>query len=324
MKGMYVPDQHSRQTPIQILEYQRNISMYALQLNAVLKAGIDVWLEYKGLSNDVAIVLTGSDGRSENMDPRNLELIVLVDGDIANLAEEFTTFIKGLLAGFTLETAHNNLVQVTNIHSSELISAVSYEFDSLYPDFILSSAFITGNEDVYKKAKQRVIQEMKLDVVRQQSVQQLKGYIEAAETEHYKNVRIFDTTEGYQIYKEGNGRSLGFKIPFLRALQRSLLLLISSNDSLLNLLLDSGPCNTANMLTLLHRNGFIDSSTYQALNEEYFWFLEQYHTARNYFGYDLEGTSSRILLEFDIETFERYSIQIIEFAKLVYSNESKE
>ena len=234
------------------------------------------------LTTDFAILAVGSDGKKERHPRSRTELIIVGDNLTENVLET-TQLLDDNSEFLSLENQRIGGTEVKIFNNS--LSYYKNQTNNVYPDRILNTVFVAGNPEVHKKARIEILKEMssashQATIIREKMKKQLLEYLKAAKTGIYRKQPVFSITETQQYYLESsNYLTTGFKIPFLRTVQRLA-------DLLTVKLIDDGkmsieqaavllPTVTVNRLELLSNFDYIQNPT--ELVNAYTWFLQKYH-----------------------------------------------
>lgn len=278
------------------------------------------------------LIVVGSDGKKERHKQSKTDLVLLErqgEGsvDIADFLQwyEGTHPQQAFSQIFDLHPDH--IPQVTKL--GDLSTPASYAYPHLfrnpariYPDRVLNSQLICGNEEVYFEGREQVLHEMSNDgkmsrKIRVEMANQLKQYRRAIETQSFRGIQIFSDEPPIQFYDEDPDRyATGFKTAFLRSTQRYLDIVttmairkgfLTVEDAARDL-----PTTTVERIKYLRGIGALPSSDLtKQVQTAYLWFLQQYHYAQELY------KSSRELVHppFDLALFEKFRDIILEFTK---------
>ncbi len=237
--------------------------------------------------NEIALILTGSDGKRERHPQSKIGIIVL-----ANTLVSPQELLKQIQEGVQAIGDHSEEIEIKYLQTGNL-SFYQQDLRRAYPDRILGSQFLVGNPDLFYQARLKVLQEMTDDDetgkrIREQMKKQLNSYRKSLLTGSYRNQTIFDDSRQY--YFEGHDWSLnrfGFKMGPLRAVQRKFDLLLSrlikQRTTTPEQLAVTFPSNTAAKFKFLAEKGILPEGTAEAYSLAYPWFLREYHKVQEAF-----------------------------------------
>jgi len=234
--------------------------------------------------NCFCFALPGSDGKRERHPQSKTELILLLERKDPLLMER----AKREVGEIKREGLGSLEVKIVGKEGGPL-SFYDNQPQHVYPDRVLNSCFLMGDYDLYVEARRQVLEEMKERKVKKKMKDQLRQHKKAIETGFYRGRVVFSEKEGRQYYFESPDPKelrFGFKISFLRAVQRKLDLLTSNlaeNENDLGLLAESLPSNTVERISFFAKRGLIPEDFASRLQKAYLWFLENYHCAQEAF-----------------------------------------
>ena len=268
------------------------------------------------LSQKLAVIIIGSDGKEERHPQSKTELVILYQNTEDDLQKKIKLALSQLGDPTLLIEDFKNISEGT-------LSFYNNDPKTIYPDRILNSILVWGDVSIYTEARIKVLWEMTEDSnqgkkIKEEIRKQLSTYRQTTKTGRFRNQVVFDNT--YQYYFESdNPKELryGFKIGSLRAVQRRLDLLTIEAFKKGKLTLDeieSLPTNTAERIDFFVTHGLIDKDFAQKLIEAYLWFLREYHKIQELF--KKSDRAQIISLPYDQEEFEKYKQIILDFANL--------
>ena len=259
-------------------------------------------------------ITPGSDGKKERHPQSKTELILLLRQKDPQLVGEVEQRMETIRReGFVLGPVETKIVGKEE-------SSLSFFNDlpqRVYPDRVLNSYLLMGDSRLYLEARRQILEEMKGGKVRKKMRNQLKQYRKAIETGEYRGLEVFSEEKGEQYYFENSDTKqirFGFKIAFLRAVQRKLDLLtvglIEEGDKNINMLAKSLPANTTERIDYLVKRGLLDQGFASRLQIAYLWFLKNYHKAQETFS---KNKHQRAVVPFDKNRFATEKEVIMEF-----------
>jgi len=204
-------------------EYRGLLKTIAENREQELQVLFDPLIEKFG-SNNWCLILVGSDGKQERHPQSKTELVLFCkDG---KPRDEMKKTIKYLIP---LSTDPIEFEEIKTLDDKESpLSFYNGQSDRCYPDRILNSNFLLGDDDVFIQARRQVLLEMSKQSklgkkIREKLRTQLWDYKKALTSGQYRGQIIFD--EKNQYYFEANdwkNARMGFKMGPLRAVQRKL------------------------------------------------------------------------------------------------------
>lgn len=247
-----------------------------------------------GLFNDellqgkhYCLIVPGSDGKKERHPQSKTEIILLLDQNNPQLEKEVRK--KIVISRSKNPTIGPLEIKIVGQEKSPL-SFFNHSPQRVYPDRVLNSYLLIGDPSLYFKARQQVLEEMQTKKVRSKMRNQLRQYKKAIATGQYRGLAVFSEEKGEQYYFENaNSKEIrfGFKIAFLRAVQRKLDLLtinlIKEGKESVDTLAKSLPTNTAARIEYLAQRGFLNQDLAPRLQMAYLWFLKNYHQTQETF-----------------------------------------
>ncbi|OGG10005.1 hypothetical protein A2154_05135 [Candidatus Gottesmanbacteria bacterium RBG_16_43_7] len=266
------------------------------------------------------LIVVGSDGKLERHSQSKSEF-VLVSRQIVPqslLDGIYDTLSKFEGVHFEKNTSYG--IEIKILEGTSPFSYANHESATVYPDRILNSAFITGDVTAYAHARMRVLREITASDslgqrIRDHMYEQLKQYKRAILTREFRHIPLFSLTDHQQFYSEGVSLCFGFKIPFLRSVQRYIDIattrlirrgLISIHDCV------DMPTSTYDRLIFLHRSGYLPSDIAANAGYAYGWFLREYHRAQELF----KRSSLPTATSFDPDEFNEYARAIKRLLKI--------
>lgn len=232
------------------------------------------------IQRDLCAIVVGSDGKKERHPQSKIEVMYVQSegkGDIITPSVIASTFIEttGKRYSDVFDVEINGSPVSARI-GTDVLSYVLGDQNRIYPDRILNSRFVLGDQDIHKKAKRTVLEEMNMDILRrkirkamnEQSSRHLKSCI----TGISRGETCFD--EHNQFYDERNKPGkFGFKHAFVRLVQRKLDLRTQELMKEGQMTIEEMSClptNTADKLMFF-------KSYNQDTPAAYLWFLQRYH-----------------------------------------------
>lgn len=237
----------------------------------------------------VCIIVVGSDGKLERHAQSPTEIVMLKSlQETSGLGAEFSRWYrKARTKLFSRKYLGDPRTGFSEVKIVDGDVPLSYAFDNphtIYPDRVLNTQLVAGNEAILHRAKEQVLKEMTGDDplgrrVRDEIRDQLRQYRRSLETGEYRRGTIFTLDPPQQFYNEDpNDYRVGFKISALRTVQRSVDLLVVRAIRSGMLTIDqvaAFPSSTLERIDALREVGIIDMG--YEINEAYSWFLQQYH-----------------------------------------------
>ncbi len=262
---------------------------------------------------NVCFIVTGSDGKSERHAKSITEVGILTnDPTLSFIAEDFTMWYSGdhmvkkdITRTFDVNP-HTGIPDVRHVSTvtgnpstrsdTDVLSYAFGDRKRVYPDRIINAQHIFGNEEILRDAKRQVYVEATTPPtgkrIRQDMKVQLRDYkrslADGGAQGVYHRQRAFSLEPAMQYYSEDKSYyTLGFKIPALRTIQRSLDLYTVESIMSGKLTIDDAvtfPTDTVGRIDALQRRGHIPIYSVNSnghIGEAYDWFLQQYHAAQN-------------------------------------------
>lgn len=279
-------------------------------------------LAYFPLPTSSAIIAVGSDGKLERHPQSKTELVVVVpsNGDKGSrLSKNLSRYLHHIVKDSSFDFPFNGVLEykVVGNPASPPLSYFLGRESSVYPDRIMNSQLVAGDEGLFTKLRQQVLEEIGDEGplgkrIRRKMRQQLKDYKRAQWTGYYRQKMIFDLQENLQFYNEANDdMRTGFKMSHLRSVQRKLDILTAA--SVQRGLLPINPQTVRNLPTntrdrLDYFSELINFNVNE-LAEAYLWFLQRYHQIQECY----KNKRTAVSLEFDRGLFDRYNQVINQF-----------
>src|SRR5579872_5848471 len=290
-------------------------------------------------SNNICIIVTGSDGKSERHAKSNTEVSFLVstpeylslDTQFAKWFESHSPDSKPVDKVFDINPNTNlpevRLVEDSNPDASSDSNILSYAYgdrDSIYPERMLNAISVYGNEAILRDAKLKTIGEIVAPRhgkrIRKELKSQLREYRKVLES---RNQGIFHRNLAYtldpprQYYNEDPiAYTVGFKIPALRSVQRALDVLTVQavmDGSLRTEDVVDTPTDTTSRIEALRKKGIIPLFSSKIPNldiiDSYEWFLQQYHIAQRAYHRQHEPS----ILDFPKDDFLMHRMVLLDF-----------
>lgn len=295
-----------------------------------------VKLEGFKLPKDTCLILAGSDGKKERHIQSKMDLVFVREtNDGRDVGQELVDWYEkhygkgSFLHDFDArvegkpevkylnpdETNEGDEEQplISHAHIGQFVRATT----SIFPDRALNTIYVSGNHEIYTKAIIKVLDELKLPLVRRVLMKQLKEYKKAIVSGEYRGQKLFEVDEaspiGFEYYNEDpKSYSTGLKTPFLRAVQRKLdlltsdLLLSKDNDFIFRFAANL-PSNTIERMKYLQENGgFVIPDD---VVDAYLWFLRTYHQAQE----EYKIVKEKVTVKFDTQEFIQHKKAILRF-----------
>lgn len=203
---------------------------------------------------------------------------------------------------------------------------------TIFPDRVLNTVILTPQASkVYFDARTQVLLEMtsfdhSAGGIRRKMKQQLKEYRRAAQTGRYRGRSVFSVDDGVlkETYDEvPDSRAAGFKVPFLRTVQRYMdllttrLVLDSSLD--LNTVVCGLPMSTIDRLKFFRKhNLFPEGNPTEKIDgviDAYAWFLQAYHFVQEIYKHTRNVAEISFSGE-QVVDFERFRNSVLDFSDL--------
>lgn len=252
---------------------------YLLENKTILEPISDL-LDYY----DTCAVVVGSDGKKEKGIKVDTE-VVFIQSEKSDrklypqyLADEFEK-LTGNKYSDVFFIDKNLLPRIMKVGDNTL-SFVDQNPSVVYPDRILNSILVCGQQMVYNQARQTVAIEMGLTPclsgkIREYIKNQIREYLKVCQSGISRGAICFDFEKKCQYFdqKDGNIRRYGFKHGYIRLVQRKLDLKIQTmiRDRQIGVeKINNLPTNTFEKIDYLCPNQ-------KPLIESYLWFLQNYH-----------------------------------------------
>ncbi len=267
---------------------------------------------------NTCFVVVGSDGRLEKHIQSRTEIVIFTR---ERLPIGFQQIKQRLLtASMPVEFGWKDKVDLKDPSKKDLpFSSVYDNPQFIFPDRIINSVLLVGNEELYFEIRRKVIEEIVNNpkIIRVLK-KQFRSHRSAMLKGKYRGLVVFDL-EGYvQFYDEEEGKwRFGFKSAHLRAFQRFMLMLLSSyikskeGEVDFHSLSLEFPLNPIKQYEWFIRKGFL-SRTYRDLSgkeiksedviEAYQWFLREYHRVQETYK-DQEPPRKGVSVQFNREDF---------------------
>ncbi len=278
--------------------------------NRVILEPISDFLDYY----DTCAIVVGSDGKKEKGVKVDTE-IVFIQSDKSDkklfpqyLVDEFEK-ITGNKYQDVFFTGKDSFPKIMKINEDTL-SFVNQDSNMVYPDRVLNSILICGQQMIYDQARQTVAIEMGLTPglsgkIREGIKNQIREYLKVCQSGISRGQVCFDFEKKCQYFdqKNGNIQRYGFKHGYIRLVQRKLDLKIQTmiRDHQIDVeKVDNLPTNTFEKIDYL-------CPGQRSIIESYLWFLQNYHdiqkeyeknkvlVEKKYDGYDFDINSEIIL-----------------------------
>lgn len=277
-------------------------SRYLIEKRTALEPLLDLLKYY-----DACGVMIGSDEKKEKGVESGTE-IVFIQNENTNkklypqyLVDEFERATnKKYLDIFCVDK--NLLPRVIKI-GEDTLSFVDKNPKLIYPDRILNSTLVCGQEMVYNKSRQVVAEEMGLSLGLSEKIKegikdQIREYIKVCKNGVSRGAVCFDFENKCQYYDQQDksvGR-YGFKYGFIRLVQRKLDLKVQMmiKDHQIDIAeIDDLPTNTFEKICCLcpEKRPFVES---------YSWFLQNYHDIQK----EYEKNKSLVERKYDEYSFD--------------------
>jgi len=266
-----------------------------------------------------SLITVGSDGKKERHPQSRTEIVYLF------AKQEMAPSAETILNIFKQTTGHDYFYETSEgqpmVVCLDQKTPLSYAFNNprlVYPDRILNSVLVLGDENIHLKSRLKVLEEMtgpEGGKIRREMRQQRNEYGKACRAATYRGKTLFDSDIGMQYYDESQeGYALGFKTSFLRLMQRTLDLLV--NDGIKKYEIDirqmrEMPTSTVDRIRYLQKIGWIKSGNkgVVAAQESYLWFLREYHKAQE--AYKNRGTGVNV--PYNSSEFDKHRLDMFEF-----------
>lgn len=285
------------------------------ELRSILKEVEDNWGE------EIALILTGSDGKGERHPQSKTEIILLSKNP--NISECVSQKILDTLSE-TPEKDSFESIEIKNL-GEEPLSFYEGNPSRVYPDRILGGYYLLGDKEIFNNARRCVVEEMSNpgqlgSKIRREISSQIKAYRKTMRTGVFRQQIVFDPTSGIQFYFEGpdwKENRMGLKMGPIRATQRKMDLLIAhitSGKIGAEEIAKEFPSNTSERFSFLSQRGIINTEEEEVYRLAYLWFLREYHHIQEIF--KRSGKTEIVALPFNKEEFERYILSIEKFLEL--------
>ena len=273
------------------------------------------------LGGEECIVMVGSDGKKERHSQSKTE-VVLIQGEraIYDSAEAITYALAVKNYPITYQLNPSGNIEAKNLNEFIPISFAYQDRNRVYPDRILNSTFIAGNREIATKARESVLKEMSADNpesrrIRRKMEDQLRSYKSSAKTGIVRNSIVFSLEKGEQYYTEKETLIFGFKLPFLRTVQRKLDIQTARLIRKINLdiknLASELPVRTVDRLQFFSDLGIISQEFTEEICISYSWFLREYHKTQETY----KNNRAHVAIGFNRKEFETHSRTILAFSK---------
>mgnify|MGYP000855548457 FL=1 len=236
------------------------------------------------------LILPGSDGKGERHPQSKTEIILLLEEGNFSLEEEIGKKAEAM----SREGSISGSVETKIAGNKEApLSFFEHSPSHVYPDRVLNSYLLAGDRQLYLRARQQVLEEMTGKKIKEAMRDQLRQYKKVIRTGEYRNLKVFSEEEGEQYYFESHETKrirFGFKVGFLRAVQRKLDLetvrWLESGKEGVDFLAQNLPTSTVERIAYFAQRGLFDQNFALNLQKAYLWFLKNYHYAQETFSRD--------------------------------------
>ena len=277
-------------------------------------------LETIELPKGVVVATVGSDGKLERHAQSKTELIVLQKSSELQGAERIREFFEEVHFGELFDTGPDDQIDVKNLDAGIPLSYAFNDSDTIFPDRTLNMLPVyptdPENMEVFLQAREMTLIEMSQDKrIKSRLKNQLREYRRAMRTGEYRNMPLFDTEKSEQYYSEAwPAYATGFKVPFLRPVQRKLDILTLNLEGKKDWseVARELPTSTLDRIDYLSAHSIVPVHEATAANEAYAWFLQEYHCIQE--AYKQSGET--MTLEYDRSAFEAYQRSIENFLSL--------
>ena len=250
------------------------------------------------------LILPGSDGKEERHPQSKTEIILLLEESNFSLEEEIGKKAEAM----SRENSISGSVETKIAGSKEApLSFFEHSPSHVYPDRVLNSYLLAGDRQLYLRARRQVLEEMTGRKIKEAMRDQLRQYKKVIRTGEYRNLKVFSEEEGEQYYFESHETKrirFGFKVGFLRAVQRKLDLetvrWLESGKEGVDFLAQNLPTSTVERIAYFAQRGLFDQNFALNLQGAYLWFLKNYHCAQESFSKDRGRVA---VVSFDQERF---------------------
>jgi len=266
-----------------------------------------------------SLITVGSDGKKERHPQSKTEIVYVFEKqEMAPRAQDIAQIFRRTTGNtYFYETSEGQPMVVCLDQETPL----SYAFNNsrlVYPDRVLNSVLVLGDENIHLKSRLKVLEEMigpESGKIRREMRQQRNEYGKACRTATYRAVSLFDPDTGVQYYDEDRkSYALGFKTSFLRLMQRTLDLLV--NDGIkkygINIRqIKEMPTSTVDRIKYLQKIGWIESGNQEvaAAQESYLWFLREYHKAQEAY----KNRGSGVNVPYNLSEFHKHRLSMFGF-----------
>ncbi len=260
------------------------------------------------------LILPGSDGKGERHPQSKTEIILLLGESNLSLEEEIGKKAEAI----GRENSISGSVETKIVGRKEApLSFFEHSPSHVYPDRVLNSYLLAGDRQLYLRARRQVLEEMTNKRIKEEMKEQLRQYKKAIGTGEYRGLKVFSEERREQYYFESNNPKetrFGFKISFLRAVQRKLDLetvrWLESGKEGVDFLAQNLPTSTVERIAYFAQRGLFDKNFALNLQGSYLWFLKNYHFAQESFSKDKGRVA---VVSFDRERFAAEKEVIINF-----------
>jgi len=306
--------------PLEYANYLADMNGGFIQKNRETLEPISDFLK----ENGICAIAVGSDGKGEKHNQSSTEIIYVQDQDrkqrlnLNEIVNKFESETGGKEYKNFFFVGENGIPKgmIIGQHILSLVDGIS---TLTYPDRVLNSMFVCGNELLYQDARKTVAIEMgqtpKLSrKIRGEIRRQIKNYISTCKTGISRGVVCFDKEKQYYDENKNPGE-YGFKHSHLRLTQRELDLITQTfiRDKKINVSEDIRYLPTR---TIDRINYFFKKEI--SLTEAYLWFLQRYHEIQELYKNEKEPVS----LEYDHYVFNLCSEIILKSGENVLINDN--
>jgi hypothetical protein len=270
-----------------------------------------------------AIILTGSDGKSERHTQSKTEMTILTTNTEGNPAASMANWYKNKYgADFNerFDVSPTGLPEVKVVPGdAESSPSLAYAYGDrnlVYPDRVLNSQLLLGNESILSSAKRQVLAGITADDeagrrIRKEIESQGRAATKGLTSGEYRHATIFFLEPPQQYYDEDRQHySVGFKLAGLRPVQRMIDLLTIRAIRSKGLAIEdaiSFPTNTVARVEALSERGLAPDAS--KLIPAYQWFLQQYHVAQDHY----KATRSGVKVPFNKDDFLTHRDAVVDF-----------
>lgn len=297
-------------------EYAGLVQVVNEETQRLLEGQLD---EYGGPG--VCIMTVGSDGKKERHSQSHIELAVVYSVDQLSFDpyKDFSNALKDTDHGYS-----SDVLEVRDLNEQgQFLSHAFGNTEAVYPDRLLNSSLIAGDERLWVAVRRQVMEEMSADSpassrVRRHMRRQVQLYRQALQRGLYAGNTIFDAEKGEMYYDEDpNDYRAGIKMSHLRSVQRHLDRLTAKAIRLQRLPIDQGalelPTSTEERIRYLASLGVIDNiDDIEAVIFAYQWSLQWYHLSQQRF----KESRSSAVVHFDADIFREVCEVINQFTTL--------